>query len=1157
MTPAVRLDHPQAPHVMSAMTPESIRTRRARASQAKADLIPQTQLVVVPPPSAMSPSTLLPDSRQGASSPTQSVVTAGTSTTANSSLQASPESLAPCHDKGLDDLEALSSAFQLPEPMSAKRPADQMVTSLSRKTSTASLSQGAFRSASTGAMSETVKMSIVRRASNTVRNKAAVFMNRRPSSSHPRSRDGSVGPGVMRRRGSMSNPNTPFDPISPFESDSDNEAAVATTPTTDDRSGDEASVAESGCLRAAPSSSLSSSSSSSSSSLAPASDGFESIPLALRRGMSLTKLSKKKHTKRITLCLDPEAAKICWDKNKTVYMDDIKEIRTAEDIRQYRLDAGLPESVEKRFFTIIYTVPGKTATKLLHLIADTDKAFVQWVVALDTITKHRQDFAMSLMSFNDKAVRTYWAREMDKQLGLARSPEDEHIDFAGVERVCRALHIHAPADELRRKFEMAKGRRGASDDMPPSPSPGGRLNFAEFLEFVRLMKVRADIRKVYQARAAHPDAGMTKDEFLAFLRDVQQENVDEDPSAWEAVFSRFARKGRQRDAVDGDAEAVIMSEAGFAAFLTSTSNDVIPKAPKHYVLDRPMNEYYISSSHNTYLLGRQVASTSTHEGYIAALMRGCRCIEVDCWDGEDYQPVVTHGHTLTTSISFLEVIKTINKYAFVTSHFPLWISLEVRCHPNTQINMAKIMIEVFGDKLVRAPLDPSSDRLPSPSELMDRILIKVKKPNEPVRPAERQGGRRRGNSLPSLNQRPPLIPAPTSPLRSPSPVSRTSRLINTITEGQVHEPLSSNSSSNSPSECDSEVETVYDPAGAQARKVSSKIHPVLGELGVYCMGIRFEGFDTPDAKKFNHIFSFKEKTFADKVQSSEGKRALYRHNMRYLMRVYPNAGRISSNNFDPLIYWKRGVQMAALNWQTFDLGMQLNQAMFDGGTGQSGYVLKPLEARQIQVMPNLSPDECAGRRPRKKVAFEIEIISAQQLMRPWNLGERRTLDPYVEVEVLMADDKRNKADAAAYTAAQQTQLKQRTRIVRDNGFNPEFNHTCSFDVTTKYPDLIFVRWSVKLADKGGYHDKAAPLATFTAKLSNLKQGYRTIPLLDHEGEKFLFSTLFCRIKRGPVTEIMVSYPEDVPKNTNMLRSIGRNVFANASPKSSMDSSRTL
>ena len=1112
------------------MASETIQTRRARPNQVKTDPGPQTQLVVIPPP-AISNVSLSPDSQQG--SPTQSVETTVTCMTTGSSIQDSPEPLEAFQVPELDDVETLVTPFQLPDPISAKQQPeqlqlDQTVAVRSSRTSTASVGQPPLKTPTSTAMGEVMKMSIVRRASHTIR-KVAVLTNRRPSSTHPTSRDGSVGPGVVRRRGSMSNPNTPYENVSPFDSDSDNDVAVSA----DDRVGDDGSVQDAGSLAS--------------------SDGFGLIPLALRQGMALTKVSKKKSTKRITLCLDPDTAKIWWDRNKYLYIDDIKEIRTAEDIRQYRLDAALPESVEKRFISLIYTLPGKNTTKLLHLITDTDESFQQWVEALDTISKHRQSFATSLMAFNDKAVRAYWSREMDKQLGKVRAAEDENIDFAGVEHVCRCLHIHVSSDELRRKFDMAKRRGASSDDLPASRSHHSRLNFDEFLEFVRLMKARGDIRSVYHARTSDPEGGMTRDEFFQFLREVQCENVDDDPASWEAIFLRFARKGRPRDTEKqggaGGDEGMTMSETALASFLTSTSNEVIPREPQDYVLDRPLNEYLVSSSHNTYLLGRQVASVSSHEGYISALMRGCRCVEIDCWDGEDFQPVVTHGHTLTTSISFLEVIKTVNKYAFVKSRFPLWISLEVRCQPKTQINMAKIMIDIFGDKLVRAPLDPSSDRLPSPSELLDRILIKVKKSDESVRNVERTG-RRRGNSMPSPYQRALAmenqpVPTPSSPLLSPSPASKSNRQINTITEGRVHEPNSS-----SPSECESEGDA------APVKKVNSKIHHALGDLGVYCMGIHFDGFDTTDAKKFNHIFSFKEKTFAEKNQAGAGKRAMYRHNMRHLMRVYPNGTRISSNNFDPLIYWKRGVQMAALNWQTFDTGMQLNQAMFVGGTANSGYVLKPLEGRQIQLMPNLTADECVGKRPRNKIAFEIDIISAQQLMRPVNLGERRTMDPYVEVEVLMADDKRNKADAAAYAAAQQMQLKQRTKIVPNNGFNPEFNQRCAFDVTTKYPDLIFVRFSVRLADKG-YNDKP-PFATFTAKLSNLKQGYRTIPLLSSHGENFLFSTLFCRIKKGPVTDIMVSYQEDAPPKNggSKLKSIGRNVFAaNTSPKSSMDSGR--
>ncbi|KAF5586321.1 1-phosphatidylinositol-4 5-bisphosphate phosphodiesterase 1 [Fusarium pseudocircinatum] len=160
--------------------------------------------------------------------------------------------------------------------------------------------------------------------------------------------------------------------------------------------------------------------------------------------------------------------------------------------------------------------------------------------------------------------------------------------------------------------------------------------------------------------------------------------------------------------------------------LFSEENSAIRSTPLQHNLDHPINEYFISSSHNTYLRGRQVAARSKLKGYISTLSQGCRSVEVDCWDGRDGQPIVKHGYSLTTSISFRSVIETINNYAFFASDLPLWLSLEVHCSPAQRNIMARTMLEIFRSSLVVEPLGASAQKLPSPNQLRGKILLKVK-----------------------------------------------------------------------------------------------------------------------------------------------------------------------------------------------------------------------------------------------------------------------------------------------------------------------------------------------------------------------------------------------------------------------------------------------
>uniref|UniRef100_A0A9J8CHZ4 Phosphoinositide phospholipase C n=1 Tax=Cyprinus carpio carpio TaxID=630221 RepID=A0A9J8CHZ4_CYPCA len=459
-----------------------------------------------------------------------------------------------------------------------------------------------------------------------------------------------------------------------------------------------------------------------------------------------------------------------------------------------------------------------------------------------------------------------------------------------------------PADKKRVEAALAAANlpKGKFDTIKPDV-----FTEAAFKTFILHLCPRPEINEIFTS-FTKGKGFMTKEMLTKFLNEKQR-----DSRLNEELFP-LVRPEQVKNLIEkyepssSNASRGQISPEGLMFYLMGSETSVVKldKLAQSHDMTQPIPHYFIKSSHNTYLTAGQLTGVSSPEMYRQCLLAGCRCLELDCWKGKppDEEPIITHGFTMTTEILFKDVIEAIAESAFKTSKYPVVLSFENHVDSvKQQEKMAHYCRTIFGDALLvdlleKYPLKPGHP-MPSPSELMGKILIKNKKSSTPASKPE-----------------------------------QAKKASDDREEHDDHDEQDEEKMKNS----DESALFVISSQGTAGQEVTA--YEEMSALVNYVQPNKFISFENAAKKNKSFVISSFVET---KGESLIAKNAVdwVEYNKRQMSRIYPKGTRVDSSNYSPQPFWTAGCQFVALNYQTMDFPMQLNMALFEFN-GRTGYLLK-------------------------------------------------------------------------------------------------------------------------------------------------------------------------------------------------------------------------
>uniref|UniRef100_A0A8C0ENB2 1-phosphatidylinositol 4,5-bisphosphate phosphodiesterase n=1 Tax=Bubo bubo TaxID=30461 RepID=A0A8C0ENB2_BUBBB len=536
-----------------------------------------------------------------------------------------------------------------------------------------------------------------------------------------------------------------------------------------------------------------------------------------------------------------------------------------------------------------------------------------------------------------------------------------------------------PADRKRVEAALTACHlpKGKNDAINPEDFPE-----TVYKTFLMNLCPRPEIDEIFTSHHLKAKPYMTKEHLAKFINKKQRDSRLNDslfpparPEQVQSLIEKYEPSGI-------NIQRGQLSPEGMVWFLCGPENNVIAldKLVLYQDMTQPLSHYFINSSHNTYLTAGQFSGISSPEMYRQTLLAGCRCVELDCWKGRppDEEPIITHGFTMTTEILFKDAIEAIAESAFKTSLYPVILSFENHVDsPKQQAKMAEYCRTIFGDMLLTEPLEKYPLKpgvpLPSPKDLLGKILIKNKK-NQSIS-GKRQNSLKKGRNSAVL----------------PTDVG----CVCLVWAGDVAEEEPEEEDEHLGNLDEEEIKKMQSDEGTAGLEVTA--YEEMSSLVNYIQPIKFDSFEVSAQKNRSYVISsFTELKAYDLL--TKFPMQFVEYNKRQMSRIYPKGTRMDSSNYLPQMFWNVGCQMVALNFQTMDVPMQQNMALFEFN-GQCGYLLK----HEFMRRPDKQFDPFSVDRIDVVVAstLSVTILSGQFL-------SDRSVKTYVEVELfgLPRDTKR-------------------------------------------------------------------------------------------------------------------------------------------------------